>query len=209
MGMKTMLLKPIVNLMRTSTALLCASALFGCAAVTGGQVATSDTYELAIPQVSQATAVRRGVQILIPEPTALKAVDSENIVIKTDPLIIQYLDEAQWSDRLPKLVQQRLADGFANSGRFGGVGLPGQGLAIDYQLVTEIRAFSVDATTGQADVEINAKLLDDRNGTIIANRLFSASAPVASNGNRAFVGALDKAFAQVADDMVGWVTGRI
>ncbi|MGB7431622.1 MAG: ABC-type transport auxiliary lipoprotein family protein [Ahrensia sp.] len=196
-------------ILRTATALLGAGVLYGCAAVTGGQVATSDTYELAVPQVSQDSAVRRGVQILIPEPTALKAVDSENIVIKTDPLIIQYLNEAQWSDRLPKLVQRRLADGFSNSGRFNGVGLPGQGLAIDYQVVTEIRAFAVDATSGRAEVEISAKLLDDRNGTIVANRLFTASAPVAGSGNRAFIGALDQAFAQVADDMVGWVTGRI
>lgn len=201
--------KPVQMILRTATALLGASVLFGCAAITGGQVATSDTYELAVPQVSQDTAVRRGVQILIPEPTALKAVDSENIVIKTDPLIIQYLDEAQWSDRLPKLVQRRLADSFANSERFNGVGLPGQGLAIDYQVVTEIRDFSVDATSGQAEVEISAKLLNDRNGTIVANRVFSASAPVAGTGNRAFIGALDRAFAQVADDMVGWVTGRI
>lgn len=201
--------KPIGAALKTTTALVCAGLVVGCAAVTGGQVASSDTYELAVPQVSQDSAVRRGVQILIPEPSALKAVDSENIVIKTDPLIIQYLDEAQWSDRLPKLVQQRLADAFANSGRFGGVGLPGQGLAIDYQIITEIRSFAVDATSGRADVEISAKLLNDRNGSIIASRVFEASAPVSSNGNRAFVGALDSAFSQVADDMIGWVTGRI
>lgn len=201
--------QPILRPARLCTATLCAALLSSCAAVTGGQVATNDTYELAVPQISQANAVRRGVQILIPEPTALKAVDSENIVIKTDPLVIQYLDEAQWSDRLPKLVQQRLADAFSNSGRFGGVGLPGQGLAIDYQIITEIRAFSVDATTGQAVVSISAKLLDDRNGTILANRLFEANSAVSSNGNRAFVGALDRAFAQIADEMVGWVTSRI
>lgn len=204
-----MAFKPFAVALKSTTVLAVAGLLAGCAAVTGGQVATNDTYELAVPQVSQATAVRRGVQLLIPVPSALKAVDSENIVIKTDPLIIEYLDEAQWSDRLPSLVQQRLAAAFTNSGKFGGVGLPGQGLAIDYQLITEIRVFSVDATTGQADVEISAKLLDDRDGTIIANRVFEASSAVGANGNRAFVGALNRAFAQVADDMVGWVTGRI
>ena len=110
---------------------LALAALGGCAAL-GGVTPTSDTYELRAPSVAGASGVRRGLQLLIAEPGALKALDSENIVVGTAPLTIQYLGESQWSDRLPRLVQRRLAQAFESTGRFSGIGLPGQGLAIDY-----------------------------------------------------------------------------
>ena len=183
--------------------------LAGCAAV-GGTKATSDTFGLSAPKPADVSSVRRGTQILITEPAALKALDSENIVVETAPLTIQYLDEAQWGDRLPKIVQQRLAAAFDATGRFSGVGLPGQGLAIDYQLITEIRAFGIDATAGRAKVEIAAKLLNDRNGTVIATRVFSEEVAVAASaGNPVLVAAIDRAFGRVATEIVSWVAGRL
>ncbi|MEM8540438.1 MAG: ABC-type transport auxiliary lipoprotein family protein, partial [Pseudomonadota bacterium] len=125
--MKPSILHPILRFSSLGFAL---SLLAGCAAISASQ-ATSDTYELAATNVQSSQSVRRGAQILITEPTALKALDSENIVIETAPLTIQYLDEARWSDRLPRVIQQKLASAFESSNRFGGVGLPGQGLAID------------------------------------------------------------------------------
>ncbi len=41
------------------------------------------------------------------------------------------------------LVQLRLLQAFQNTGRIGAAGLPGQGLAIDYQVVTELRRFEI------------------------------------------------------------------
>ncbi|WP_343225670.1 ABC-type transport auxiliary lipoprotein family protein [Oricola nitratireducens] len=183
-------------------------ALAGCAAI-GGVRPTADTYELGVPTISEASPVRRGTQILIAEPQALKALDSQNIVVRTDPLTIRYLDESQWSDRLPRLVQMRLAQGFQNSGRFKGVGLPGQGLAIDYQIVTEIRSFGIEAASNTADVAIAVKILNDRNGIVASERIFEARAVAAGYGNPAYVAAIDRAFESVARDVVAWVTSRI
>ena len=56
----------------------------------------------------------------------------------------EYLAQSQGSDRLPRMVQLRLLQAFENTGRIGAVGVPGQGLAIDYQLVMEIRRFEID-----------------------------------------------------------------
>jgi len=184
--------------------------LSGCAAVGGNPAARApDTFEFAAPSVSAAPSVRRGVQILVPEPVALKSLDSQNIVVRTQPLEIQYLDDAQWSDRLPKIVQRKLADAFQSSGRFGGVGLPGQGLAIDYQVVTELQAFSVDATRATANVSVAAKLLNDRNGVVVAARVFNASKPAGSTDGKGYVRALDAAFDEAASNMVVWVASNI
>jgi cholesterol transport system auxiliary component len=148
------------------------------------------------------SARKSGVQILIAEPKALKIYDSQNIVIATSPTGLEYLGGAQWADRLPSLVQVKLAEALQNAG-YAGVGLPGQGLAIDYQLISEIRDFSVQTGGGdRAHVAIFVKLLNDRNGDVVASRAFEGSAP-ASTGN--FPAALDAAFADVSADIVAWV----
>ena len=126
---------------------LLALLLPGCALL-GGGTPQLDTYELSAP-TPDGGAPPAARQVLIAEPSALKALDGQNIVIKPAPGVIQYLKGAQWADRLPKVVQARLAETFQKSGRFGGVGKPGEGLAIDYQVIVEIRAFEVSVEAGK------------------------------------------------------------
>lgn len=193
----------------TGSALIAAALVAGCAALPGGKGRPLDTYELTTPDVA-ARRHRPRLQILIAEPTALKSLDGQNIVVKTGPTAIAYLDGAQWGDRLPKIVQARLAEAFQRSRAFGGVGKPGEGLAIDYQVVTEVRAFEIEAGSGeQARVSLFVRVLNDRNGVVVAERLFEADAPVAGSGNDAYVAALDRAFATAQADIVAWTAARL
>ena len=181
--------------------------LSGCALLGGSK--PLDTYELTAPAAERGKGRSRR-QVLIAEPSALKALDGENIVIKTAPGSIQYLKGAQWADRLPKIVQARLAETFQRSGNFGGVGKPGEGLAIDYQVIVEIRAFEVRVDLGEtADVELYVRILNDRNGVVRASQTFTASAPVLGTGNNAYVNALDAAFGQAAVEIVRWADSLI
>nr|WP_206078888.1 ABC-type transport auxiliary lipoprotein family protein [Mesorhizobium camelthorni] len=183
--------------------------LSGCALLPGGAPPSLDTFELSAPQL-QSKARRSRIQILVAEPSALKALDGQNIVIKPSPATIQFLRGAQWADRLPRIVQARLAETFQRSGGFGGVGKPGEGLAIDYQILAEIRAFDVRVDGGgRANVEIFVKLLNDRNGTVRASRSFVANAPVSGSGNEAYVAALDQAFGSVAAEILEWADTQI
>lgn len=166
---------------------------------------SNDTFDLSLSaQAPAATAGKTNRQLLIAEPTAVKALDSENIVIRLSPSEMQYLANSQWSDRLPKLVQSKLVEAFEDTGRFGGVGRPGQGLAIDFQVVSEIRTFEVDAANRQALVEVSVKLVNDRNGSVRSQKVFKASAPVSGVENNNYVKALDRAFANAAKDIVTW-----
>lgn len=186
-----------------------AFAMSGCALIGGGSTPL-DTYELTAPTTSDLRRSR--VQVLIAEPSALKALDGENIVIKPSVGSIQFLKGAQWADRLPRIVQARLAETFQSSGAFSGVGRPGEGLAIDYQVVAEVRKFEVRVDGGaRAEVEIFVRLLNDRNGVVKAAKVFSASAPVSggSTGNDAYVQALDAAFGAAATDVVTWAASLI
>ncbi len=177
-----------------------AGLLTGC-----GGSAKNDTFDLSVssPQVSQAPSLKSR-QLLIADPTALKALDSENIVVRLLGSEVQYLANSQWSDKLPRMVQSKLVEAFEDTGKLGGVGRPGQGLAIDYQVVTDIRAFEVDTTKNIAYIEISVKLLNDKNGTVRAQEVFRSSARVSGSGNANLVKALDNAFASSSREIVNW-----
>ena len=175
----------------------------GCALLGGGSKPL-DTYDLTAPQPTPGKRAHR-LQVLIANPTAIKAFDSQNIVIEPRPGAIEYLKGVQWADRLPKVVQARLAETFQKSRRFGGVGQPGEGLAIDYQVIADIRSFDIRVDGGEhADVELYIRVLNDRNGVVRAEKLFSATAPVTGAGNDAYVKALDRAFGEVATEILNW-----
>jgi cholesterol transport system auxiliary component len=190
---------------RVALVAVLAATLVAC----GGGQAKNDTFGLSsVASVEGPSAKNR--QILIAQPSALKALDSEQIVIRPSPSELQYLAQAQWSDSLSKMVQAKLVQAFENTGRLGGVGRPGEGLAIDYQIATDIRSFEVQTSGADtAVVEISAKLLNDRNGTVRAQKVFRAAVPVGGSGNTAFVKALDAAFAAVTADIVAWTLASI
>jgi cholesterol transport system auxiliary component len=200
-----------LELLRNGTAARAAliAVLAATLAACGSAPAKNDTFNLsAVPAVEGPSARNR--QILVPQPSALKALDGDQIDIRPSPSEIQYLAKSQWSDSLSKMVQAKLVQAFENTGRVGGVGMPGQGLAIDYQIVTDIRAFEVQTSGADtAVVEMSAKLLNDRNGTVRAQKVFRAAVPVHGTGSVAFVKGLDAAFATVTADIVGWTLKSI
>ena len=153
--------------------------------------------------------------IIDDEPGVLRAaqrvLEFAGFVVRTAPEEVQFLAGAQWSDRLPALVQARLVEGFQRAGRFGGVGRPGQGLAIDYQILTDIRDLAiVDGPGGRsAHVEIAASILDDRNGNVRRQKSFETSVRVGGSDNSDYVRALDAAFSDVGGQIIGWVSRAI
>lgn len=168
-----------------------------------GGGAKNDTFDLSANATGKGPAAH-GKQILIPAPTALSAIDSNQIVVRVSGSELQYLAKAQWSDKLSRMVQSKLVEAFENSGKVGGVGVPGQGLAIDYQVVTDIRTFEINAGQHAAVVEISAKILNDKTGTIRKQEVFRQVVPTSGTTNDVYVKALDKAFASVSSQIVDW-----
>jgi cholesterol transport system auxiliary component len=182
-------------------------AVAGCSLFRGPPPETFDLTGPESVKVGGGTAA----QILVPEPIALKALDSDRIVVSKGAKITYYPD-AQWPDRLPKLLQSRTIEAFERSRKVRAVGRPGEGLSIDYQVVTEIRAFEyrVDGDgKGLAHVEIAAKILDDRNGRVVSNRVFTGEAPVAKDTAAAVVDGLNAAISRVLVDIVRWTVTRV
>ena len=64
--------------------------------------------------------------------------------------------------------------------------------------------FEIDAGMGEAVVEISAKMVRARDGSIAAGRIFEARTPVASVSEGETVGAIDMATGRVLRDITGW-----
>ena len=161
------------------------------------------TFDLTAPaRVSGARAV--GGNLIVAEPVAVATLDGQRIVVKPNAGEVTYLPDAQWSDRLPKLLQAKIIEAYENSGRLKSVGRPGDRLSVDFQLVSEIRAFEIDAASGQARVELSAKIINDKTGKIAAAQVFSASRPVGAVSGTGATAALDQALAEVLSDLVSW-----
>jgi cholesterol transport system auxiliary component len=174
-----------------------ALALAGC----GGGPAPV-TYDL--------TAVRQGLRrsgagaaIIVVEPTTIFALDSERIVVRAANGEITYLPRAQWSDRLPRLVQARLIQSFENAGR-STVGRPIDRIAGTSQLLIDIRSFEVREGSRDAFVEVAAKLVSSGSGRVSSARLFSASSAVGGIDGPGASQALDRALASVIGQIVAW-----
>lgn len=192
--------------MSTLLPMALALAVTGCSLFRGPPPVT---YELTAPQ---SIPLRAGTaaQIMIPEPRALKALDSERIVVATDATISYYPD-AQWADRLPAVLQAKAIEAFEQSKRARAVGRPGEGLSIDYQLLIDIRAFEYNTTTepGYARIEVFAKILNDRNGRVVASRTLTGEAAVARDDAEDVVAALNAALGEVLVDLVRWTVGKV
>jgi len=182
------------------------SILFGLLLSGCGTTTPLDTFNLSAPQPNVTSPSRKNIQLLVPTPTALKALDSENIVVSSAPGSIEYLKGAQWGDRLTNIVQSRLVQAYENTGAFGGIGRPGDGLAINYQILTDLRMFGIQAYASPklAVVELAVRLMNDKNGEVRATRVFRTVIPVGGATNAAYVKALDAAFERIASEIVTW-----
>lgn len=170
----------------------------------------SALYGLNAAQIDSAKGRKRGAQILVSRPRALKALDTEYIAVVDRGPVYSYFPKAAWADALPSVVQTKIVQTLENTGRLRGVGFPGDGLLIDYQLQTELRAFEllIDGAN-RGVVEIAAKLVNDRNGRAVANRVFRAETLAGGNSVDKAVEALNTAADQVFGEIAVWILQRV
>jgi phospholipid/cholesterol/gamma-HCH transport system substrate-binding protein len=179
----------------------------GLERMTGGaKKGTTQVYDIAaLREVPEGVKVPAGLMV-VPEPTALLAFDSEKIQVRPEANGKPSLDGIQWADNLPKVIQQKVVQSFENAGAGQSVSRPVEGAMPDYQLTIDIRAFHVTAEAQpQAQVEYGAKVVSG-GGKIVAARVFKQSAPAKSLDAPAAAAALDQAFGKTLPELVLWAT---
>lgn len=184
-----------------------ALALAGCAGGVGSLLtkAPATVYDLSAAKAFPHHAGRARGQLVIAEPSAFGPLDGDKILVRPTPGQAAALGDAQWADRLPKLVQARLLQSFENATRLRTVGRPSDKIATDFALLTELRSFEISVADGTAVVEIAVKIVSERGGRIIAARVLRATVPTGAPEGAAAVAAINEAFVQVATQLVMWV----
>jgi phospholipid/cholesterol/gamma-HCH transport system substrate-binding protein len=182
----------------------------GLERITGGAAkAPPAAYDLTAPRSFPSFDKPPSVQLLVLEPTALYTLAQDKILLRGDAGLNPISGDAKWSDMLPNVFQSTVIQSFENANFLREVSRPVEGLAGDFQLMTDLRSFEIVASPEpKAEVEIAAKVLG-REGRIIAARIFHASVPVKSTGAAAAAAAIDAAFGSVATDLVVWTSAAI
>lgn len=183
-----------------------AGVLQGCAlANLGAEKPAPRTFDLVAPVVAEA-GLKAPLQVVVAEPTAVRALAGDNILVKPTPADVTYYADAVWSDNLPRLLQARLIETLEDSGRFRAVGNGQERIEGDLEMMTHVRAFQVDmaGSGGTARVDLFVKLIDPSSGRLAASRGFEASVDVRSGEPEAGVAALNAAAGDVLPKVAGW-----
>lgn len=189
--------------MTTRTLVMRALSVAGIAGLAACASPAPPTFDLTAPSVEDS---RRGGgrQLAVTEPIALETLNGQQIVVRDDGGAVSSLSGAQWSDRLPALVQARLIQTFENAGQLRRVGRPGDGTIAAFQLATELRKFNIAPATGEAVVEIAARVIDASTGQVVSAKIFTASVPTATISGPAGAAALNQALSTVLREIVRW-----
>jgi phospholipid/cholesterol/gamma-HCH transport system substrate-binding protein len=169
----------------------------------GGTPAQKTTYDLRAPgDLGPANKAIKG-QLAIPEPTAVAMLETQRMLFspaKDYPDFADFL----WADSIPKLLQARLIESFENYDiahaplRVADLG------QTDFQLLIDVRRFRI-ATDSEpaAEVGLSARIVD-KNGKVIASRLFEETQKFEGVEPPAAVAAFNDAFGRIAKDMIAW-----
>ncbi|QCI63048.1 ABC-type transport auxiliary lipoprotein family protein [Phreatobacter stygius] len=186
-------------------ALAVALAVSGCASSNAPQ-----TYDLTAPTSFPTRPGAQRGQLMVVEPKAIASLDTERIAVRGAGGAVSYLTDGAWADRLPKLLQARIIRAFENANHLRSVGRPGDRLASDFQLLSEIRSFEVVVGAGgEVVVEVSVKLVNDRSGRILAGQVFSGRAAVGAIDAATVSAAFDRALQTVLRDVVVWASARV
>jgi phospholipid/cholesterol/gamma-HCH transport system substrate-binding protein len=169
----------------------------------GGAPVQKITYDLRAAQGFAAPNKTIKGQLALPEPTAVAMLETQRMLFSPTEDVPGFAD-FQWADAVPKLLQARLIESFENYDiahaplRMADIG------QADFQLLIDVRRFQVAVDSGPtAEIGLSARIVD-KDGKVIASRLFEESQKFDKVEPPAAVAAFNDAFGRIAKEMIAW-----
>jgi phospholipid/cholesterol/gamma-HCH transport system substrate-binding protein len=169
----------------------------------GGTPPPKITYDLRAARGFAAPSKVIKGQLAIPEPSAVAMLETQRMLFTP---VKDYPDFAEfvWADSIPKLLQARLIESFENYDiahaplRTTDIG------QADFQLLIDVRRFEIAADSQtSAEIGLSARIVD-KNGKVVASRLFEQSQKFDKLEPQAAVAAFNDAFGRMAKDVIAW-----
>lgn len=195
---------------RAALLALAPAVLAGCAAISSLDSAsrTLEAYELSAP-AGEVAGTRTARTLLVELPTASGGLGTDRIMVKPNPIQVQYLSGARWIEPAPALVQALLVRSIANTGRVGFVSGQASGPIPDFVLLTDLQAFQAEVPPGgQPPVVVVTRialtLLRDIDQRVVATRVLEQRVPAASADPSDVVRAFDTAMHALLTEATRW-----
>lgn len=169
----------------------------------GGTPAQKITYDLRAPQNFEPAGKALTGQLAIPEPTAVAMLETQRMLFSPAKDYPGF-EGVLWADSIPKLLQARMIESFENYDiahaplRTADIG------QADFQLLIDVRRFRIAVDAGPAaEIGLSARIVD-KNGKVVAARLFEEGQKFEKLEPPAAVAAFSDAFGRIAKEMVVW-----
>jgi len=169
----------------------------------GGTPAQKITFDLRAAQGFATPAKAIKGQLAIPEPSAVAMLETQRMLFAPAKDYPGFAEFA-WADSIPKLLQARLIESFEN---YDIAHAPLRSTDIgqtDFQLLMDVRHFQIAVESQPTvQIEMSARIID-KDGKVIASRLFAQSQRFDQVEPQAAVAAFNDAFGRMAKDVIAW-----
>lgn len=195
--------------MRTSLLVfLLATCLAGCSILGSEQRDPVTIYSPDVRVPAQADWPSVAWTLVIAKPTAARVIDSPRISVRPVPGELQVYRGVSWAQPATDLLQDAVQRTLEDSGRIPSVASADAGVLGDYKLVMDLRRFEADyagQSLPSAVVEVNAKLVNNRDQRVVASRTFLRQQAAGSIEVAQVAGAFEKALGDATREIAGWV----
>lgn len=146
--------------------------------------------------------------LVVAKPTAARVVDSPRIGVRPVPGELQVYRGVSWAQPATEMLQDAVQRTLEDSGRIPAVASADAGILGDYKLVMDLRRFEADYAGGaqpSAVVEVNAKLVNNRDQRVVASRTFLQQRPASGVEVARVADAFKQSLEAATGDIAGWV----
>ncbi len=191
--------------------MLCSVSACGNLIELPGQGPAPQIYNLTASQNSAGEQGATEWRLLVEEPDASRAIDTDRIAVRLSPVEISYYEGARWSDRAPRLMQSLLIESLDNSGALQHVCRTGTGINAQYAVKTNLLAFYAEAGSARPTVVVKMKLtlLNRSKAQIIASRIIEASKAAEGRETKEVILAFNEAAGEVLRNAVAWTISTL
>lgn len=199
----------MIRLLLPLAALLLTSGCAALSALSGGP--DRDVFELRETGPAMSCGRTRAVELVVETPKAAGPIDSERILVRPNPLQIQYLPDAQWGDSVPVMVQTLMVRRLSDYSLFSHVGRAPLGSSGDYALLSEIGDFSavVQGKGAAITLTMSAQIVDEMSARVVARQDFAVSVPVADTATPTLIAGFDAGGQSLFDQIGNWVAAAL
>ena len=196
-----------------SICLAAVSLLVGCGPLVElpGQNGVAPVYYELTPSQDTLTAAGIPWTIYIEEPSMAQSLRRERIAVKPDRDRLEYLADAQWSDRVPDLIRRFVAESLESSGHVNAIAAESLDLPTEYRLRMDVRDFEAayypDPQRPDVNIRFAVMLVRTAPVEIVASQTFSTSVAARDGEAVSVVAAFNQAMNRVTQDMAGWIAG--